>query len=62
MYVVVDTKESSMEAFLKLLNNKLPPIKFVVRVENNDQVPFLDTLIISNAYNRLEVDVFSKED
>lgn len=41
-----DTNKFHIKAFLELLNNRFPPIKLIVDVDNNEQL--IDTLVSSH--------------
>ncbi|KAJ8953593.1 hypothetical protein NQ318_003017, partial [Aromia moschata] len=60
-FVVFDTKAISLYNFVAKLNNRFPTIKFTYEVEHNEQLPFLDVLVIKNSENKLEFDVNRKE-
>ncbi|KAJ8947800.1 hypothetical protein NQ318_019472, partial [Aromia moschata] len=61
IFVVFDTKAISLDNFVAKLNNRFPTIKFTYEVEHNEQLPFLDVLVIRNSENKLEFDVYRKE-
>ncbi|KAJ8944288.1 hypothetical protein NQ318_009666 [Aromia moschata] len=52
---------SCPDNFVAKLNNRFPTIKFTYEVEHNEQLPFLDVLVIRNSENKLEFDVYRKE-
>ncbi|KAJ8960169.1 hypothetical protein NQ318_003891 [Aromia moschata] len=58
---VFDTRAISLDNFVAKLNNRFPTIKFTYDVEHNEQLPFLDVLVIRNSENKLEFDVYRKE-
>lgn len=49
-----------MKEYVHQLNSKFSSIKFTYEIENNGQLPFLDTLVIRNK-DRLEFDIYRKE-
>ncbi|KAJ8954527.1 hypothetical protein NQ318_000760, partial [Aromia moschata] len=51
----------SLDNFVSKLNNRFPTIKFTYEMEHNEQLPFLDVLVIRNSDNKLGFDVYSKE-
>ncbi|KAJ8939881.1 hypothetical protein NQ318_023221 [Aromia moschata] len=53
--------EFGSDNFVAKLNNRFPTIKFTYEVEHNEQLPFLDVLVIRNSENKLEFDVYRKE-
>ncbi|KAJ8952514.1 hypothetical protein NQ318_003310 [Aromia moschata] len=61
IFTVFDIKAISLDKFIAKLNNRFPTIKFTYQVEHNDQLPFLDVLVIRNSENKLEFDVYRKE-
>ncbi|KAJ8961525.1 hypothetical protein NQ318_014776 [Aromia moschata] len=61
IFAVFDTKAISLDNFVVKLNNRFPTIKFTYGVEHNEQLPFLDVLVIRNSENKLEFDVYRKE-
>ncbi|KAJ8939624.1 hypothetical protein NQ318_010643 [Aromia moschata] len=61
IFAVFDTKAISLDNFVAKLNNRFPTIKFTYEVEHNEQLPFLDVLVIRNSENKLEFDVYRKE-
>ncbi|KAJ8933862.1 hypothetical protein NQ318_012433 [Aromia moschata] len=61
IFAVFDTKAISLDNFVAKLNNRFPTIKFTYEVEHNEQLPFLDVLVIRNSENKLEFDVYKKE-
>ncbi|KAJ8962492.1 hypothetical protein NQ318_000880 [Aromia moschata] len=61
IFAVFDTKAISLDHFVAKLNNRFRTIKFTYEVEHNEQLPFLDVLIIRNSENKLEFDVYRKE-
>ncbi|MBV2145343.1 MAG: hypothetical protein KTM48_01175, partial [Wolbachia endosymbiont of Pissodes strobi] len=60
IFAIFDTKTANVEDFVTKLNNRFPTIKFTYEVENNGQLPFLDTLVIRNDNNTLEFDIYRK--
>ncbi|KAJ8933054.1 hypothetical protein NQ318_014942 [Aromia moschata] len=61
IFAVFDTKAICLDNFVAKLNNRFPTIKFTYEVEHNEQLPFLDVLVIRNIENKLEFDVYRKE-
>ncbi|KAJ8962246.1 hypothetical protein NQ318_018219, partial [Aromia moschata] len=61
IFAVFDTKAISLDNFVAKLNNRFPTIKFTYEMEHNEQLPFLDVLVIRNSENKLEFDVYRKE-
>ncbi|KAJ8959202.1 hypothetical protein NQ318_022464, partial [Aromia moschata] len=61
IFAVFDTKESTLDNFVVKLNNRFPTIKCTYKMEHNEQLPFLDVLVIRNNENKLEFDVYRKE-
>ncbi|KAJ8939829.1 hypothetical protein NQ318_013048 [Aromia moschata] len=61
IFAVFNTKAISLDNFVAKLNNRFPTIKFTYEVEHNEQLPFLDVLVIRNSDNKLEFDVYRKE-
>ncbi|KAJ8939043.1 hypothetical protein NQ318_007674 [Aromia moschata] len=61
IFAVFNTKAISLDNFVAKLNNRFPTIKFTYEVEHNEQLPFLDVLVIRNSENKLEFDVYRKE-
>ncbi|KAJ8960403.1 hypothetical protein NQ318_013683, partial [Aromia moschata] len=61
VFAVFDTKAISLDNIVAKLNNRFPTIKFTYEVEHNEQLPFLDVLVIRNSENKLEFDVYRKE-
>ncbi|KAJ8963343.1 hypothetical protein NQ318_018815 [Aromia moschata] len=56
IFAVFDTKAISLDNFVVKLNNHFPTIKFTYEMEHNEQLPFLDVLLIRNSENKLEFD------
>ncbi|KAJ8943202.1 hypothetical protein NQ318_000683, partial [Aromia moschata] len=54
IFAVFDTKAISLDNFVAKLNNRFPTIKFTYEVEHNEQLPFLDVLVIRNSENKKE--------
>ncbi|KAJ8955988.1 hypothetical protein NQ318_006259 [Aromia moschata] len=54
IFAVFDTKAISLDNFVAKLNNRFPTIKFTYEVEYNEQLPFLDVLVIRNSENNKE--------
>ncbi|KAJ8954583.1 hypothetical protein NQ318_003114 [Aromia moschata] len=52
IFAVFDTKAISLDNFVAKLNNRFPTIKFTYEVEQNEQIPFLDVLVIRNSENK----------
>ncbi|KAJ8951688.1 hypothetical protein NQ318_012230 [Aromia moschata] len=61
IFAVFDTKAISLDNFVAKLNNRFPTIKITYEMEHNEQLPFLDVLVIRNSENKLEFDVYRKE-
>ncbi|KAJ8938598.1 hypothetical protein NQ318_020860 [Aromia moschata] len=61
IFAVFDIKAISLDNFVAKLNNRFPTIKCTYEVEHNEQLPFLDVLIIRKSENKLEFDVYRKE-
>ncbi|KAJ8963174.1 hypothetical protein NQ318_018639 [Aromia moschata] len=61
IFAIFDTTAISLDNFVAKLNNRFPIIKFTYEVEHNEQLPFLDVLVIRNSENKLEFDVYRKE-
>ncbi|KAJ8944976.1 hypothetical protein NQ318_018440, partial [Aromia moschata] len=61
IFAVFNTKAISLDNFVAQLNNRFPTIKFTYEVEHNEQLLFLDVLVIRNSENKLEFDVYRKE-
>ncbi|KAJ8950801.1 hypothetical protein NQ318_012662 [Aromia moschata] len=57
IFAVFDTKAISLDNFVAKLNNHFPTIKFTYEMEHNEQLQFLDVLVIRNSENKLEFDV-----
>ncbi|KAJ8939515.1 hypothetical protein NQ318_022233 [Aromia moschata] len=57
IFAVFNSKAISLYNFVAKLNNRFPTIK----LEHNEQLPFLDVLVIRNCENKLEFDVYRKE-
>ncbi|KAJ8954353.1 hypothetical protein NQ318_011025 [Aromia moschata] len=53
IFAVFDTKAISVDNFVAKLNNCFPTIKFTYEVEHNEQLPFLDVLVIINSENNI---------
>ncbi|KAJ8947692.1 hypothetical protein NQ318_001530, partial [Aromia moschata] len=53
-FAVFDTKAISLNNFVAKLNNRFPTIKFTYETEHNEQLPFLDVLVIRNSENKKE--------
>ncbi|KAJ8944971.1 hypothetical protein NQ318_018435 [Aromia moschata] len=51
---VFDTKAISLDNFVAKLNNRFPTITFTYKMGHNEQLPFLDVLIIRNSENKKE--------
>ncbi|KAJ8949031.1 hypothetical protein NQ318_005205, partial [Aromia moschata] len=51
IFAVFDTKAISLDNFVAKSNNRFPTIKFTYEVEHNEQLPFLDVLVIRNSEN-----------
>ncbi|KAJ8942389.1 hypothetical protein NQ318_016637, partial [Aromia moschata] len=54
IFAVFDTNAISLDNFVAKLNNRFPTIKFTYEVEHNEQLPFLDVLVIRNSENKKE--------
>ncbi|KAJ8959219.1 hypothetical protein NQ318_022481 [Aromia moschata] len=61
IFAVFDTKAINLDNLVAKLNNRFPTIQFRYEVEHNEQLPFLDVLVIRNSENKLEFDVYRKE-
>ncbi|KAJ8938129.1 hypothetical protein NQ318_004699 [Aromia moschata] len=61
IFAVFNRKAISLDNFVAKLNNRFPTINFTYEVEHNEQLPFLDVLVIRNSENKLEFDVYRKE-
>ncbi|KAJ8963379.1 hypothetical protein NQ318_018856 [Aromia moschata] len=59
IFAVFDTKAISLDNFVVKLNNCFPTIKFTYEMEQNEQLPFLDVLVIRNSKNKLDLGVKS---
>ncbi|KAJ8956201.1 hypothetical protein NQ318_020754, partial [Aromia moschata] len=53
IFAVFDTKPISLDNFVAKLNNRFPTIKFTYEMEHNEQLPFLDALVIRNNENNV---------
>ncbi|KAJ8960163.1 hypothetical protein NQ318_003884, partial [Aromia moschata] len=51
---VFDTKAIGLDNFVAKLNNRFPTIKFTYEMEHNEQLQFLDVLVIRNSENMKE--------
>ena len=49
-------KKTHLRRFLLILNNFHPSIKFTYEEERENQIPFLDVMIIRNNENEIELD------
>ncbi|KAJ8952363.1 hypothetical protein NQ318_017257 [Aromia moschata] len=58
IFAVFDTKAISLDNFVAKLNNRFPTIKFTYEVEHNEQLPFLDVLVIRNRKKPRLLDIF----
>ncbi|KAJ8962895.1 hypothetical protein NQ318_001306 [Aromia moschata] len=56
IFAVFDTKAISLDNYVAKLNNRFPTIKFTCEMEHNEQLLFLDVLVIRNSENKLEFD------
>ena len=54
-------KRTHLRIFLKMLNEHHPSIKFTFEEEQNGRLPFLDLLVIRNAENVIELDIYRKQ-
>ncbi|KAJ8961707.1 hypothetical protein NQ318_021307 [Aromia moschata] len=52
IFAVFDTKAISLDNFVAKLNNRFPTIKFTYEVGHNEQLSFLDVLVIKNSENK----------
>ncbi|KAJ8947599.1 hypothetical protein NQ318_010111 [Aromia moschata] len=52
IFAVFDTKAISLDNFVAKLSNQFPTIKFTYEMEHNEQLPFLDVLVIRNSENK----------
>ena len=46
IFIIFQQNETAFNSFLTSINNILPTIKFTVEYENNNQLPFLDVLVL----------------
>ncbi|KAJ8946072.1 hypothetical protein NQ318_009198 [Aromia moschata] len=53
IFAVFATKAISLDNFVAKLNNRFPIITFTYEVEHNEQLPFLDVLVIRNRENKI---------
>lgn len=53
-------KKTHLRRFLSILNNFHPSIKFTYEEERENQIPFLDVMIIRNNENIVELDIYRK--
>ena len=61
IFAVFDTKVANIDQFVSKLNSRFPSVKFTYEMENNEQLPFLDSLVIRNRENKLEIDIYRKD-
>lgn len=61
IFVIFDTKRADVNEFILKLNNLHSSVNFTYEIENNEQLPFLDVLVIRNNENKLEFDIFRKD-
>lgn len=61
VFAVFDMTFGTVEEFVKKLNSQFDSIKFTYEIQNNEQLPFLDVLVIKNSENTLEFDIYRKE-
>ncbi|KAJ8944917.1 hypothetical protein NQ318_012726 [Aromia moschata] len=54
IFAVFDTKAMSLDHFVAKLNNHFPTIKYTYEIEHNEQLQFLDVLVIRNSENKKE--------
>ncbi|KAJ8945799.1 hypothetical protein NQ318_003067 [Aromia moschata] len=59
IFAVFDTKAISLNNFVAKLNNCFPTIKFTYEMEHNEQLPFLDVLVIRNSENKFHTTLFN---
>ena len=53
-------KRNDVEDFLNNLNTQQPTIRFTMEAENDNTIPFLDTLVIKDSEGRLTTSVYRK--
>ncbi|KAJ8963120.1 hypothetical protein NQ318_018585 [Aromia moschata] len=61
IFAVFDTNAISLDNFVAKLNNRFLTIKYTYEMEHNEQLLFLDVLVIRNSENMLDFDVYRKE-
>ena len=61
IFAVFDTKVADIDQFVSKLDSRFPSVKFTYEMENNEQLPFLDSLVIRNRENKLEIDIYRKD-
>ena len=55
IFAIFDTKKCSVQDFLLVLNSEFNTINFTVEQEVSGQLPFLDTLVVRNSKNIIEI-------
>ena len=53
-------KRNDVEDFLKHLHTQQPTISFTMETENDNTIPFLDTLVIKDSEGRLTTSAYKK--
>lgn len=56
-----DTNKSNVQDVLEKFNSSLDSIQFTAKQEVNSKIPFLDTVVIRAAHNKIEIDIYRKE-
>ncbi|KAG8334141.1 hypothetical protein J6590_108662 [Homalodisca vitripennis] len=59
IFAVFDKKQN-LQNFIDSLNSFYPSIKFTCEIENENQLPFLDLLIMKNTNGHFEFDIYRK--
>ncbi|KAJ8960161.1 hypothetical protein NQ318_003882 [Aromia moschata] len=54
IFAVFDTKAISLDNFVAKLNNSFPTLKFIYEMEHNEQLSFLDVIVMRNSENKKE--------
>jgi hypothetical protein len=60
IFAIFDTNKGDIDNFIEKLNKRFESIKFTWEKEDNNCLPFLDTLVLRNN-NMLEFDVYRKD-
>jgi hypothetical protein len=60
IFAISDTNKGDIDNFIEKLNKRFESIKFTWEKEDNNCLPFLDTLVLRNN-NILEFDVYRKD-